>query len=282
MPLPLELRSNDIVRHILNIDSRFRDNPTSNTTSNFYFKLITPVKNVIRVRITSIEFPNNYYIFTAKRNNTSLYIIYNQTTRVQITIPDGNYSAYEIMAAIQANLNSIGLTWLVLSFLPNSGRFVFTGNQPFCLDMVYKSLPRPFDYGLGYYLGFSRTGHDSDTGFTVTSDHCATFSGDNYVFLKINDFDCVRQTLQDSELTALAKLVLREPKNFMSFDDYASQHVKEVVFQNPTDLSRFHIRILDSYGDVMDLASSQISFSMEVLEVRNTALYNSIRDSGSI
>ena len=82
-----------------------------------------------------------------------------------------------------------------------------------------------------------------------------------------------------TEFNALAKVVLREPKNYMAFDDYASQHVKEVVFPSPIDLTRLHIQVLDPYGEIMDLCSSQISFSIEVLEVRNASLYNTIRES---
>jgi hypothetical protein len=36
---------------------------------------------------------------------------------------------------------------------------------------------------------------------------------------------------------------------------------------------------MDAYGQIMDLCSSQFSFSVEVLEVRNLALYDAIRDS---
>ena len=73
--------------------------------------------------------------------------------------------------------------------------------------------------------------------------------------------------------------MLREPKNYMSFDDYASQHAKEYVFTNPVDLTRLHIQVLDPYGEVMDLCSAQWSFSVEVLEIKNLTMYNAIRDS---
>jgi hypothetical protein len=65
----------------------------------------------------------------------------------------------------------------------------------------------------------------------------------------------------------------------MSFDDYASQHAKEYVFPNPIDLNRMHIRALDPYGNVMDLCSAQWSFSIEVLEIKNLTMYNTVRDS---
>jgi len=285
--LPFDLRANDITRHIINIDSRFRSNPDLSTTSNFYYRLQSPVKNILRIRVTSIEFPNSYLLFTKERMNVTLRIIYNQSLPQTfiITIPNGNYTAFEMADAINTVLTA-GLSWLSVAFDPITGVFTFTGNQYFAVDPSFESICRPFDYGLGYYIGLSRKLHLAATHgpgiWTVVSDQCATFSGDNYVFLKVNDFACVSQQSGDQTFTALAKIVLREPKNYMAFDDYSSQHAKEVVFPSPQDLTRFHIQVLDAYGDVMDLCSSQISFSLEVLEVKNLTLYNTIRDSLSL
>jgi hypothetical protein len=308
--IPLELRANDIVRHIINIDSRFRQNPTGTTSSNFYFRLQEPVKNVLRIRITSIEFPNNYPVFTAARRNIAIRIIYGMSPDTAIlTIPEGNYSACEMVTALTAAITAVGLTWLTVDFDPVTGLFTFTGTQKFALDPGYKSFDRPFDYGLGFNLGFSLKTHiatGSGTKWTVVSNQCAYFAGDQYVFLKVNNFGCVsskisvvpvsilknapdlnntpysKDTVNEQTITALAKIVLKDPKNYMTFDDYASQHAKEVTFTSPTDLTRFHIQVLDAYGNLLDLCSSQFSFSMEVLEVRNSSLYNTIRDSISL
>ncbi len=292
--VPFELRANDIVRHIINIDSRFRDSPTSSTASNFYFSLLSTVRNVLRVRITSIEFPNNYPVFTAARHNVSFQVHYlspcgcdgtmDPTTFV-VTVPSGNYTAGDMETAINAALNAGGLKWLSVVFNHITGGFTFTasgaGAKSFSIDTTWDSYERPFDYGLGYYLGFSRGLFQSTTSapFVVVSDQCANFAGDNYVFLRLNDWACVRQTVKDNDFTAIAKIVIREPKNYMSFDDYASQHAKEVTFPNPTDFTRVKVQLMDAYGELMDMCSAQFSFSVEVLEVKNLSLYNTIRDS---
>lgn len=284
--VPFELRANDITRHIINIDSRFRDDP-ADPPSNFYYRLTAPVKNVLRIRLTSIEFPNNYLLFTAGRKNVTLRILYDKTNpkALVVTVPDGNYTAYEMQDALNAIIGPV-LPWLTVAFDCITGTFTFTGSQYYMIDTTWESICRRFDYGLGYYLGFTRTGHkayrDASCNWIVESTQCAYFAGDNYVFLRVNDYACVRHRTDTEEFTALAKVVLREPKNNMAFDDYASQHVKEVVFPAPTDLSRFQIQVLDAYGNVMDLCNGQISFSMEVLEVKNVSLYNTIRDSISL
>jgi hypothetical protein len=291
--VPFQLRANDVVRHIINVDSRFRDSPSVSTATNFNFSLLSPVRNVLRIRVTSIEFPNNYYFFTHRRRNTSIRIVPSPGAPFDIEIPDGNYSAGDMEAAIAADLSGQGIGWLTVAFSETEGAFTFTGTQAFSVDTAARSWNRPFDYGLGFYLGFSRGVHNAvaDGGtWTVMSDRCANFAGDNYLFMRVNDYDCVRQTvrvyaasgvsdLQTNEFPALAKIVLREPKNYMAFDDYASQHAKEVVFPAPSDINRLQIQVLDAYGETMDLCGAQWSFSLEVLEVRNMTLYNTLRDS---
>ena len=291
--IPFQLRAGDIVKHVINIDSRFREAPETSTTSDFYFRVLTPIRNVLRIRISSIEFPNNYYIFSQKRRNVSINIVSivnNSTPPVicNITIPDGNYSAYELCDTLNPSIQA-RFPWLTVTFDQTCGKFTFKtkGNHPFSVDTVCNeeiTYDRPFDYGLGFNMGLSRGFHmaegpDGSGNYAVISDQLSYFAGDAYGFLKINNFDCVRQTTSDSEFTALAKVILRDPKNFMSFDDYSSQQAKEVTFPAPYDLARFKIQVLDPYGVPVDMGSSQFAFSMEVLEVRNLNLYNTLRNA---
>lgn len=294
-PLPLPIRATDIRRHILNIDSRFRQNPYADTESgvvsaeetssaDFYYLVNPPIKNVLRIRITSIEFPNNYLFFTDTRHKTSLRILYKDSggalQQLILTIPNGNYTAGDMVDALNAAIvSALGTTpWLTVDFSEITGQMTFEGTQYFGVDPTYDSYTRPYDYGLGYYLGFSRQLHKATLigggKWRTVSDQCANFSGDHYLFLRVNDYTCVRHNTNTTLVTALAKIVLRDPKNYMTFDDYASQHIKEVVFAQPQNLSRLRIQVVDAYGDLVDLCSTNFSFSLEVLEILNSSLYN--------
>lgn len=333
--LPFELRANDVVRHVVNVDSRFRDTPgaADSSPTDFYYTMLAPVRNVLRVRVTSVEFPNNYRFFTERRRNVSVRVLYMNGgvgMAVVLSVPDGNYTAGDMVDALEVAIADasgspsapgFGAVGLGVSFSETTGTFTFKGNSRFGLDMTWVAggstttggpgvagcgvsagaavaWNRPFDYGLGWYLGFTRRLHMS-TGppvgaNTLESDGCANFAGDNYVFLRVNDWTCVRQMVTvyetvggsgggtvpvRNDFVALAKVVLREPKNYMAFDDYAGQHAKEVVFPAPVDLSRLRIQVLDPYGELLDLCTAQWSFSLEVLEVRNPLLFNALRDS---
>lgn len=291
--VPYNLRANDFQRHILNIDTRFRMNPDETTSANFFFLLPTTIRNVLRIRLTSIEFPNNYYQFTQKRQNVCFRVIYkvgNQAMGVPICIPDGNYTACEMEDALNNVFQSIlEIKWLSVKFNPENGHFIFSGSQLFAIDPMYESKDRPFDYGLGYYLGFNRSLHRAAAEnikdvpvWKVSSDFPANFAGDSYLFLRINDYTCVRHTFNGNTLNVFAKIIINQSKNDMSFDDYAGDHIKEVVLTGPEDLKRLHIQVLDAYGEVVDLSRTNFSFSLEILEVMNVNLFNAFRNSLSM
>ena len=52
----------------------------------------------------------------------------------------------------------------------------------------------------------------------------------------------------------------------------------EIVFPSPTDLKILQIKLLDPYGEVVDLNCMNFSFSLEITEVLNTALYDFYRN----
>ena len=286
--LPFALHANDIVKHIINIDSRFRVPMEGSSASNFYFRLPTPIRNVLRIRVTSIEFANNYFIFSAYRRNVTFWVTFGSpAVTASVVIPDGNYTVDALVNAINDLFGASALSWLSLGFNAITGEFTFTGSQTFSLNTECGSTDtynREFDYGLGYNLGFGRGIFDAvdvsgGTVFAAVSNQSAYFAGDPYIFLKVNDFECVRQTVHGYQFTALAKIILTQAKDYMNFDDYTGHHAKEVTFPNPYDLTRFKIQLLDPYGQRLQMDSSQISFSLEVLEVRNLSLYNTIRDA---
>lgn len=285
--LPFSLQANDIVKHIVNIDSRFRDPAPDSDAAHFNFRLNTPIRNVLRIRVTSIEMANNYFIFSTYRRNVSIWITFGSPSMTAaVIIPDGNYLANDMIAALNGVFSGSALSWLSVSFDCVTGKFTFIGTQPFSINTVYCHLntwDRPFDYGLGYNLGFSRgvfpATDISASMHVVVSNQTAYFAGDPYVFLRVNDFECVRQTACGHQFGALAKIIISQAKDYMNFDDYTGHHAKEVTFPTPYDLSRFKIQLLDPYGQQIQMDSAQISFSLEVLEVRNLTLYNMIRDA---
>ena len=57
------VNSNDIRKHIVNIDSRFRKSYLEPPT-DFLYQFAHPYKNVIKARVASVEIPYGFYNFS--------------------------------------------------------------------------------------------------------------------------------------------------------------------------------------------------------------------------
>lgn len=296
------INSNDLRKRILNIDSRFRNNPLSPPT-DFSFKLDHNYKNIIRLRVASIEIPNMFYVFS--KSNTSFIIKAYDITSIPreglITIPEGNYTSQEIVNIIQdvldTNLKNPFGIFITISLNTNTGKITFTNNgvssypvtssmvtptdppKPFILDFLtnkhYKT--RTHNFGLGYNLGFRQKLYKTSDTF-ITSEACIDVVGDTYMFLSVNDLHTVEQKTNTNYLQCLAKIIIREEKHCVIYDDGGTLLSNEIIFPSPTDLSILNIQLLDPYGDIIDLCNMNFSFSLEITEVLNTRLYDFYRN----
>lgn len=308
-PIPLKLRANDVVRHVVNVDSCFRQRAAGATSTDFQVTLLTPIRNVLRVRVASVELPSAPSappFFTAARRNVTLRILYRDASGtlmgVPLVIPDGHYDAVTAAAALNAAILDVSGSGalpfpLSVSYNATTRSFVFTGDAVtrFGVDPLFGGVERVTDYGLGYYLGFSARLHsptrDGVGGpYIVAADGCADFSGHKYVFLQVNDYACVRQTVTSyrpdglpiqHDFTALAKILVGTAAG-SDGGAAATDLIREVVFPTPQNVSRLVVRVVDKYGEVLDFCGLPVSFALEVLEVRNSSMYDMVRDGLAI
>jgi hypothetical protein len=98
------------------------------------------------------------------------------------------------------------------------------------------------------------------------------------MLLCVNDFYTVEQRTDQTYIQCLAKVIVREDKHTIIFDDGASYMTNEIIFPSPTDLKILQVRLLDPYGEVIDLCGLNFSFSLEITEVLNTKLYDFYRN----
>ncbi len=308
------INSNDLKKQIINIDSRFRADITQPTT-NFTFKLERHYKNLIRLRVASIEVPNMYYNFTGMNNCFVIkaYDITGIARQVQITIEPGNYTSAEIIIAIQEQFNTqlrdpygifftISLNTITAKVtITHDGvaNYPVTGSspaptasaKPFILDFCSCSpaKKRPQNWGLGYNLGFRQKTYKVTNMkqsaatpplemYYQTGEACLDVVGDTYMLLSINDLHAVEQKTNETYIQCLAKIIIREDKQTVIYDDGASLLSNEIIFPSPTDLKILQVRLTDPYGEVIDLCGMNWSFSLEITEVLNTKLYDFYRN----
>ena len=295
------LNQNDLRKRILNIDSRFCSE-TSKSTTDFTFQLDHTYKNIIRLRIASIEIPNMMYTFTIKNNSFSIkaYDKLNIARLIRITIPVGNYKSCELIERIQQLLDTevrdrygifmtitldtitakVTITHKGVSSVPVTIPLTvpLSPATPFILEFTTKNV-RKHNFGLGYNLGFRKNAYKvSNTVYSQTGECCIDVVGDTYMFLCINDLHTVEQKTDENYIQCLAKIIIREDRYAVIYDDGSTLMANEIVFPSPIDLKILQVKLIDAYGDVVDLNCMNFSFSLEITEVLNTSLYDFYRN----
>jgi hypothetical protein len=304
----------DVQIHVISIDSRFRTDQLDNP-SNFLFKLLTPIKNVISIRLSSVEIPNTWYTFSELRGNTSMIVRISppssSTPQVVITgrvvIQEGNYyvNTGQTNDLLVELFNQLNATFITNSFAvffntisgklsiscftkkhPPVGGYTYT-NQPSSAtetptnfymnfaDSIYST--REDNWGLGYNLGFRIKETDYLTVHNAES--IVDVIDVNYVFLSLNpDWRVVEHLQTDtSQTAAFAKIVIDVPKNEIVYDNGSNTITKQYYLKQPINVSTFNIAVLDEYDQYIQLEGGNVSMTLEITEVLHASLYEAMR-----
>jgi hypothetical protein len=273
---------NDLKKTIINIDSRFRDNFEKQTDTNFTYRLDPQIKNIIRIKLASIEFPNIFYTFSDEQGNTRFIITYNGIS-APVIIQDGNYSISDIQIAIQTKLNvatsflGVPAPGFILTIDAFNGSVTITAPVVFSLDFTPPVTTNYNTSGLGGNLGFKNCIYSG--ALTYTGESIINIFGEQYVLFQLNDYNNVEQRMKDKNIIpAFAKIILKSSKFSVNYDDPSNYLTKEIIFAQPHNLSLLSVSFTDAYGTVINNDGVHISFALEITEVMNAKLYDYYRN----
>jgi hypothetical protein len=267
----------------LNVDTRFRD-ISSQESTDFQFTLPSPLKNIIRFRLVSCEIPNVAYTFSPRKNNLTFRLIDAEREYV-IIIGQGNYTVDSLITAIQEALDCHAPGFKIT--LVAGGHVKISANRPFILDFhTQNPLQRTFDFGLGYNLGYRNkkykpakdlfigpTCSEGDE-FFYLSEGLINVSGDTYYLLDIQDMEIMdHKSVDGSALRYFTKLLLNQHQDMICFDYNSHMIRREITFPQPVNIKQLRIRIMDVYGQVVDLNQANYSLTFEATEITDTAQY---------
>jgi hypothetical protein len=95
------------VTKLFNIDSRFRDNYTTTSSTNFTVQLNIEQKNVIEMKLCDLEIPTTFYPISTLLGNNYMWIKFIKdkdddikNKYLYVFIPDGNYYFEDLLAYI--------------------------------------------------------------------------------------------------------------------------------------------------------------------------------------
>jgi hypothetical protein len=314
----------EIIKQV-HIDSIFRKDYLTSNSSDFLFEMPEPIKNVMIMKLITIELPNTFYQFTEKNNAFRMVTHYavplddgtiNPSYETIVTIPPGSYPAGDLMALIQNFFDVNGdLQYLaievddytskttirfktadeltidfdidtvdkIIQNLRNYYTFdIFFDHQtPLCVERPeYETVGWTFGYRKLFYTGIGYETHveqkfQSTFNGALVSEGIFGANKMNYTFLCVNDFN---RNSRESIITGngnrthlnkdiLSRVTIKFGSFFVNLD--AGDNVfRERHYGGPVNIDRLQLKLIDKYGNPLDLNGSDWSAILEFICVR--------------
>jgi hypothetical protein len=146
-----------------------------------------------------------------------------------------------------------------------------------------KSNSNPYRNGIGYNLGFYQSTYSSVQTAPlflnqIVGETPPDVIQDKYIYLQINDWNLIEhQDINQTTFPVFAKIQLPGTKNTMVFDsNYINSSTKEYFFQQPVNINRLEIKLLDAFGNVLESDGENWSMTLELKQVNDAATYEAL------
>ena len=305
-------RDTDVRNIVLNIDSAFRGSLVPSVTSSpgedfnpgstaswFIFSSARLYKNITSVKLTSLEFPNTFYSFSSLRGNVSFVLTIASGAHAgtyTITVPDGNYQNSATTLTLDPTslitniedyiVTTLGITGFEVTYDSAKHRITFSYPTSAFTITFPDSTSNPYKNGIGYNLGFFQKTYSSIFTSTPLALHQVVGEvppdviQDKYIYLAINDWNLIEhQDINQTSFPVFAKIQLPGTKNTIVFDsNYINSSTKEYFFQQPVNVQRLEIKLLDAYGNVLETNGENWSMTVEMKQVNDFATYQALNE----
>lgn len=271
------------------MDSRFADT-NFQSTSDFLIRMPSVYRNITRIAVSSAEIPLVEYLFSERHGNLNFAVSVNGGPWEEGAIPAGNYKDPELMTVLTDELQKIDTRFEATRDIITGKVTILHTTKPFRIRLVSNNLTiatRPTHWGLGYYLGFRNKGDigstplvDSPPAEEVVGTAIILVQPTPYYLLQLyapdNLVNITHRVSEGGSVAAFAKLILRENKYFIQFMDNADYLRKEFTFLTPVNISQVRVRLLDPYGELVDMFDMDWSFTLELYEVTNSRIHTAM------
>jgi hypothetical protein len=281
---PTNLNSIKRVTQFKNLcfNSCFRHNYYQTTACNYQYTIPSEIKHVVSMRLASIELPNTWSLFS-KRTGSSSFIMSvtngDTTTDYLIEIPSGNFDSDAVSKYLNQTYFYQSTTVDDLSlfmFSVDESTFkttisFYTGTNPtnisynLCfLDDMNHNIMNTF----GWIMGFRLANYYNITG-AIESEGLFDAAGDRYIYMAINDYQkntnslnmvCFDNSVMEEDIIGKIPITTGKLSIFISENNNL---VKTRKYNGPVNIRNLHIRLLDKFGDVLDLNNMDFSFTLE-------------------
>ena len=240
------------------------------------------IKNVLSLRLVSIELPNSWYLISETYKNNYFQITMedeNQKYVYQIIIPQGNYDSdslsyflnntYFYLSSKETLLKYIEFSIDNFNFRTKFKLLDSTQKLTFSIQFV-DNLQQNIMYTFGWLLGF-RLGNYAKIENELFSEGLFDAGGDRYVFLAINDFQNNNNTINsvffDKGILnedVIAKIPMADGKLSLIVREDNNPLSKVRRYTGPINIAKINIKLLDKFGNIIDLNNMDYSLTLEL------------------
>jgi len=282
---PGSLNSIKRVTHLfnLNLNTCFRSNYYNSNPCNFQYIIPAEIKNIVSLRLASIEIPNSWYLFSTVKGNNVFEIEINNNgviTSYTITIPDGNYDNSTLPDYLNSTYfynsgttNDLIYIEYSIDDYSSKSKFQLTGIYPenFCFTINFnKNINHNMMNTFGWITGFRLSSYKTIVS-DIISEGIFDGGGDRYIYFSIDDYQYNNNTLNmvcfDNsimEKNIIAKIPMINGKLSLIIDDNTCPLTKTRKYNGPVNIRNLFIKILDQYGEIIDLNNMDYSFTLEL------------------
>lgn len=279
------------------LNSQYREEYTKTLSTDFTIILPMYLKNVLSIRLSSLQIPNSLYCISYANKNNAFYLREDAVDGVEgvVIIPDGNYDSSTFISVLQDILNSqfgeghfIVLldTFTQKITIKNDMPYQFTMNFYTDIDTLYSNIGTEViinpEYKqvncvditelykrLGWIMGFRQAEY---TGFTeYETEGIFNSSYTSYIYFTLNDYN----NSQSQNIVGifpnsiignniLAMIPLNSNSFNICFDNGADFIEKKREYYGPVNIQKFRIQLLNQYGEILNLNNMDFSFSLEL------------------
>ena len=287
------LKRNETKR-ILNVNTRFRNNYKSTSSTNFIFSLPFMLKNVVSMKLASNEFPTAVYTFSDKLCYNSFKIttydisggiIVNIVT-TDVFIPNGTYPPTDLVTYLTNNVfNAAPLNIVEVTYNDNTGKLTFSRtaaaptNSYFNLDFSCKDKNPcyytthgdidPNQLTAGWLMGFRQPVYKWENNIpaspSYTGEGIYDYQGTRYFLLLVNDY----QNNHGTSIISPFKEDMLADNNILAklstdcCKTSCCEHIQRKYF-GPVNLTKLEIKLMDEYGRILDMNNMDYSLSFEL------------------
>jgi hypothetical protein len=266
--------------YTLCMNTLFRDFTSSSSVESL-FVLPYPLKHIVSTKLVSLELPNTIYLLSEKRRTNLFYIIeYIPTeedpetfTTIEslINIPEGNYTQSELEITMNTIINrTFDCSRFHVNINPFNGRtLIYNTTYLFDIYFVTEETCQNISKNIGWRLGFRNESYTSCKAYV--SESLYNLVPTQYIYFVLNEYTNNNSTtvmgiFSDDylEKNILAKIPLHVDRFHILYDNNSTLISKKRDYFGPIDIAKFSIKLLDQYGDAVDLNDSEYSFTLEL------------------